>query len=555
MKRSPTSILIGCVLVFALLLPACMKPAEDALQRLTKAGQSLTPDDFVKAAGQGDLELVGLFLQAGMDRNAQDARGYSALIQASENGRKEVVRALLQEGAKPDLQTKEGNTAVIAAAGNDQSECVRLLIEANADVNLKNAKNWTALMKAVYQGHQKTTDVMLKTSRDALQKDDQLARALMVASLLGHQDIARSLLDAGAPVNKPIEKKQTALMFAASAGKKDLTQLLLTRGADASLVNADGATASILALQKGHADVAKMIDNYAASTPATTNRTTILSAQAAPATPPAAVPPTVPEPTKPAVADANPAVAPLANSAPPALLGSAPPKVAPTTNEQDAAAARMEQAWLREKKVDPKSLLAVDTGQDSDGDGWTDAEEIAYGTDPNDPNSHPPLYTKLRMLKLDAQPFPVVFDGVESKKASLTIHHGQMSERYVLAVGARIPGESWKITAIRPRSSVDKSGTTVDVSELSLINAETGEKLVLVKSMQANAPGGTAVLSLDGMDREIQVKEKQQFSLSPDGSDRYTVLDIRPTQVVLKVNGTGEVITVTMRQADAGEKR
>ncbi len=209
----------------------------------------------------------------------------------------------------------------------------------------------------------------------------------------------------------------------------------------------------------------------------------------------------------------------------------------------------MEQAWLREKKVDPQSLLAVDTGQDSDGDGWTDAEEISYGTDPHDPNSHPPLYTKLRMVKLDAQPFPVVFDGVEGKKASLTIQHGQMSERYVLAVGARIPGESWKIVSIHPRKNVDKSGTTIDVSELTLINAESGEKLVLVKSMQANSPGGTAVLSLEGMDREVQVKEKQQFSLSPDGSDRYTVLDIRPTQVVLKVNGTGEVITVSMRQA------
>ena len=130
-----------------------------------------------------------------------------------------------------------------------------------------------------------------------------------------------------------------------------------------------------------------------------------------------------------------------------------------------------------------------------------------------------------------------------------------MSERYVLAVGARIPGESWKIASIHPRKNVDKSGTTIDVSELTVVNVETGEKLVLVKSMLANSPGGSAVLSLEGMDREVQVKEKQQFSLSPDGSDRYTVLDIRPTQVVLKVNGTGEVITVSMRQAPATGKQ
>jgi ankyrin repeat protein len=549
MKIQLRSFPIYGVVLTMLAVAACTKPAEDALKRLTRAGQSLTADDFIKAAGQGDLEMLGLFLQAGMDRNAQDGRGYTALIQASENGRKDVVRALLQEGVKTDFQTKDGNTAVIAAAGNNQADCVRLLIEANADVNLKNAKNWTALMKAVYQGHLKTTDVMLKTSRDALQKDDQLARALMVAALLGHQEIAKSLLDAGAPVNKSIEKNQTALMYAASTGKSDMTQLLLSRGADPSMVNAEGSTASILALQKGHADVAKMIDTYAATGSSPTNRTAALSPNVTKIT---ATPPGLPAPV-PATASPAP-VNNTAATAPPVLLGVAAPAPVATT-EQDAAAARMEQAWLREKKVDPQSLLAVDTGQDSDGDGWTDAEEISYGTDPHDPNSHPPLYTKLRMVKLDAQPFPVVFDGVEGKKASLTIQHGQMSERYVLAVGARIPGESWKIVSIHPRKNVDKSGTTIDVSELTLINAESGEKLVLVKSMQANSPGGTAVLSLEGMDREVQVKEKQQFSLSPDGSDRYTVLDIRPTQVVLKVNGTGEVITVSMRQSPAGGKQ
>lgn len=550
MKLPLRSLPISVAVALAVLaLPACVKPAEDALKRLTRAGQSLTPDDFVKAAGQGDVELVGVFLQAGMDRNAQDGRGYTALIQASENGRKDVVRALLQEGVKTDLQTTEGNTAVIAAAGNDQFECVRLLIEANADVNLKNGKNWTALMKAVYQGYQKTTDVMLKTSRDALQKDDQLARALMVASLLGHNEIARALLDAGAPVNKPIEKKQTALMFAASTGKNQVVQLLLARGADPSLVNAEGSTASIIALQKGYTDIAKLIDTAAAATPATSNRAAALSASAVP---PKVAAPAPASPTAPAAPALAAAASPLT---PPELLGSTPPQATPSTPEQDAAAARLEQAWLREKKVDPKSLLAVDTGQDSDGDGWTDAEEIAYGTDPNDPNSHPPLHTKLRMVKLDAQPFPVVFEGVEGKKASITIQHGQMSEPYVLAVGARIPGESWKIAAIRPRKSVDKSGTTIDVSELTVVSAESGEKLVLIKSMQANAPGGTAVLSLEGMDREIQVKEKQQFSIAPSDPDRYTVLDIRPTQVVLKVNGTGEVITVSMRQAPTATKR
>ena len=209
---------------------------------------------------------------------------------------------------------------------------------------------------------------------------------------------------------------------------------------------------------------------------------------------------------------------------------------------------------LREKKVDPRTLLAVDTGQDSDGDGWTDAEEAQYGTNPNDPDSHPPLHTKLRMVKLDAQPFPVIFEGVERGRAAVTIQHGQLSERHLLGGGQRVPGEQWKIAAMRAKSTLDKSGSNVDTSELTLVNAETGEKLVLVKSMPTSAPGTTAVLSLEGFDREVSVKAKQQFQLDERDKTRYTVVDIRPTQVVLRVNGTGEVVTVSMRE-QGGKKR
>ncbi len=550
-------VLTVCAVTASSALSGCGKTSDRALAKLAKANQSFTPQDFVKAAGQGDIELLGLFFQAGMDRNAQDGRGYTALMQAAESGQKTVVKALLQEGAKTEFASTDpatqGSTALLLAAGNDHADCVRALIDANADVNAKTAKNWTPLTMAVYRGHLKTTEVFLKTSRDALQRSEQLTRGLMVAALLGHHDIAKALLDAGAPLNKSIEKKQTALMFAAMAGKKDLTQLLLSRGSDATLVNADGSTASILAMQKGFPEVAKMIDTYVANAPAPSSRTEALAAAPQPVAPngqpvPKPASPVVPATGTPPMLAANPTL----KSAVPA------PQPAPdpaATAQQEVAGARMEQAWLKEKKVDPQALLTVDTGQDSDGDGWTDAEEIAYGTNPNDPGSHPPLYTKLRMVKLEAQPFPVLFEGVEGKKAAISIQHGQLSERYVLAVGGKVPGETWKVSAIRPRQNVDKSGTTVDVSELLLINPESGEKLVLVKSMQANSPGGSAVLSLEGMDREIQVKEKQQFALGTDDKDRYTVLDIRPTQVVLKVNGTGEVITVTMRDAERSGRR
>ncbi len=149
----------------------------------------------------------------------------------------------------------------------------------------------------------------------------------------------------------------------------------------------------------------------------------------------------------------------------------------------------------------------------------------------------------------------MVFDGVEGKKASVTIQHGQMSERYVLAVGARIPGESWKIVSIHPRKSVDKSGTTIDVSELTLVNAETGEKLVLVKSMLANSPGGTAVLSLEGMDREVA--GQGEAAILAFARRQRSLHRARHPAHAGGAEGqcTGEVITVSMRQSPAGGKQ
>lgn len=529
------------LLLFALFLPltGCPKkdPTADAIKKLKASNQSATTEDFLKAAARGDVQAVTLYVAAGLDRNTQDNRGRTPLMAAAEAGKAEVVKRLLEENARPDIQDKDGLTALLLAASKDQSECVRLLVEANADVTIKGTfkgvKNWTPLTKAVFEGYTKTVQVLLATSRDRLARDGQLDRALLVACYLGNLDLIKALLDRGANVNAALEKGQTALMSAATTGRQDTVALLLSRGANPKMANAEGATASIIALQRGFPELAKTLDAAIAGLP------------------PAAL----------ATGDPTPGASPMPSTTTADGSKQAAAETASASggaSPSAAAGGAMEQAWLKQNKVDPQTLLTKDTGQDDDGDGFTNDEELAAGTDPNDPKSHPPLHTKLRMRRLDAQTFPVVLDSVwpNGKKAKVSVKGGPSSE---LAVGDSVPGVPYRVTRIRPRSIYAKdTGQPMDVSELTLTQTETGEKVTLVKSMPANAPNSRAVLAVElagGKATEIEVRNNQEFTLPSDDKTRYRVLDIRPTQVVLKILPNGQTITVYMREGDGTAQR
>ena len=475
------SLVAAACLLLVLGVTGCgRRGREAAKEKIRQSRHEFSANDFVKAAADGDRPLVDAFLQAGMDHNSADTRGLTALMAAAAAGKTDTVKALLDDNAKADLADKEGETALGLAAANDQPDVVRALIEANADVRVRNHDGISPLLRAVQAGHERVVAVFLDTSRDALARDGQIDRGLAVAAILGKVGVMEQFLKKGANVNATVENKKTPLMLAAEYNQRAAVELLLARGADARLTDKDGANAAVIALQKGFPDLAKTLE---AALPAGSAR-------------------------PPAVADAT--VSPAAAGATPSL---AEALATPTPQPGEAR----EQTWLKERGVLPGDPARSDTGQDN---------------------------ATLRLERVSGDPFPVVFESVAARGDRVTVSVRGRSGVEV-EVGSKIPGTPYRVEKMRRRGISEKdTARQLDVSELTLTNTDTKARTVLVRGMASNGADGRATLRLGADGSEVTVRQGEQFTLPRDPATRYEVVDIRPKQVILKIVGSDQTVTV-----------
>lgn len=97
--------------------------AVQARKDIKAMGLEYTGQDFAKAAGNGDMTAVQLFLDAGMDVNAG---GSAAIGLAAGRGNTKMVQFLLSKGAKPT------SNALQFARTRGYQEIEKLLVGAGA---------------------------------------------------------------------------------------------------------------------------------------------------------------------------------------------------------------------------------------------------------------------------------------------------------------------------------------------------------------------------------------------------------------------------------------
>ena len=178
---------------------ACAEGLLDEVERILQGPQdpNLSGDNapLHLAAKHGHLEVVGLLLESGSDKEKALSNGATALSLAAMNGHLEVVRLLLESGADKDRLAFEGATALYLAAWSGRIEIVRLLVDSDADKE--------------------------KMTIDGL-------TALHVAAVSGEFEVVRLLLESGADKEKPTSDGETALQFAVEGEHDDVVHLLQT---------------------------------------------------------------------------------------------------------------------------------------------------------------------------------------------------------------------------------------------------------------------------------------------------------------------------------------
>jgi hypothetical protein len=171
--------------------------------------------------------------------------------------------------------------------------------------------------------------------------------------------------------------------------------------------------------------------------------------------------------------------------------------------------------------------------QDPDKDGFNNLDEWAGHTNPNDANSHPEYYTKLKLKSAAEEPFRLVFSSwVGNTFAINTIDMKQPTQ--FVKVGDSIKGTRFKVTKFTEKSEKNKYGTNIDVSELTLEQEETHQPLTLVKEKVAMSPESVATFVYTwGGREEFQVRKDQEFSLKPQENIKYKLIEVGPTKAVI----------------------
>lgn len=170
---------------------------------------------------------------------------------------------------------------------------------------------------------------------------------------------------------------------------------------------------------------------------------------------------------------------------------------------------------------------------DPDADKFSNLEEYTGKNDPTDPKSMPPFSTKLRLLEFIQVPFRLKFSGSPDVGTYSINTMDLRGPTQFLKIGEMVAGTQYKVVKYEPKSD-SSAGYEKDVSELTVENQETGQKIVLVNDKPVNDPTVYARLKYLWDGSEFKVKKLESFAIKPEETVKYKLIDITDNEAVIE---------------------
>ena len=236
---------------------ASEQPTPEAAKRFLKLrGYEFDSQSFFTAAAAGDEMAVNGFLGGGMNPNAKDEDGDTALTAAAARGDVKILNALIKGGADVNAKGRNDWTPLLLALQGKQDSVSEVLLARN-DIDLKaeSPEGMTALMIAVWTEKTGFVRLLLDRGADVNHQDKDGDTAVHGAAMNGDSRLLQLLLDHRANPNIRNRLGGTALMWAASYGYDEAVQVLLSKGADARIKDVDGVTAAGWAAKNGRGNL------------------------------------------------------------------------------------------------------------------------------------------------------------------------------------------------------------------------------------------------------------------------------------------------------------
>lgn len=234
------------------------------------------------AAHWDDVEMAAALLQAGAAVDVTNDFGVTPLWLACLNGSATMIESLLTAGANANTALPSGETALMTAARTGSEAAVKLLLTHGANVNAQErSRGQTALMWAVAQQHPNVVKALIELGADVHARSDTRPRRIhtrtagfeptgvtditqggytpmLFAARQGNIDVARHLVAAGGDVNDVAPSGTSALVVAVHSGGTALATFLLEQGADPNAIEA-GYSALHAATLRGDEILAKAL--------------------------------------------------------------------------------------------------------------------------------------------------------------------------------------------------------------------------------------------------------------------------------------------------------